>query len=110
MNANEIVEKIRNNIPTRGFEYTYPNEKYMIAEIQKLLDKGIEVNVVDKPIVKHEDKRILLHSFYVVEGIVLGLIRPGTVSFYNFKEHTRHTKIAMFLFLVARVYVQQHIF
>lgn len=71
MNANEIVKKIRYNMPTEGFEYSQPDEEYMVNEIQKMLDAGIEVRVVDKPIIKHEGERVLLHSFWVgEEGII----------------------------------------
>ena len=59
MNVNEIVKKIRYNMPTEGFVYNHPDEEYMVNEIQKLLDDGIEVEVVTKPIVTHDDKRIL---------------------------------------------------
>jgi len=69
MNANEIVKKIKYNKPTEGFVYNHPDEEYMVDEIQKLLDAGIEVNVVDKPIVKHDGERVLLRTFSLSEGI-----------------------------------------
>lgn len=70
MNANEIVKKIRYNTPTEGFIYNQPDEEYMVGEIQKLLDAGIEVRVVDKPIVKHDGERVLLRTFLIGEGIM----------------------------------------
>jgi len=71
MNANEIVKKIRYNMPTEGFGHTQPDEEYMVDEIQKMLDDGIEVIVADKPITKYEDKRVLLRSFWVGEEGIL---------------------------------------
>jgi len=77
MEANEIVKKIRFNMPTEGFKYIHLDEGYMIDEIQKLLDEGIEVHVVKNPIVTHNEERILLRSFFVGEE---GLLHEDNVK------------------------------
>ncbi len=67
MNASEIVSKIRDNLPTDTPMYQQPHREDQIKEIQKILDRGINVHIVNRPVVKYKDKTFSLHS-YLIDG------------------------------------------
>ena len=67
MNANEIVSKIRDNFPNDNPMYQQPDREYQVNEIQKILNRGIKIHIVDKPVVKYKDKIFSLYS-YLLDG------------------------------------------
>ena len=71
MNAKEIVSKIRDNLPTDlpSPMYQQPNKQVQIDAIQTLLDKGIDIHVVNKPIIKYKGEIFPLYSC-VVDKII----------------------------------------
>lgn len=64
MTVDELVDKIRENIPD-GVIYKQPDLDKQTEAIRKILDAGINVLEVNKPIVKYNDKRILLKTFII---------------------------------------------
>ena len=70
--ANEIVEKIRNNKPN-GEQYKNPDINHQIDAVQKLMDEGLIVDVVNDPIVRYCGKRILLKTYIVSDEILYPL-------------------------------------
>jgi len=75
MTAKELVDKIRYNIP-EGVLYKQPDMDKQTETIQKLLDAGIDVMIVDKPIVYYNKERILLKT-YIIEKYEI-IIPQGT--------------------------------
>ena len=67
MNASEIVSKIRDNLPSDPPMYQQPNEKDQIKAVQTILDRGIEVHIVNEPIIKNKGKIFSLYS-YLLNG------------------------------------------
>ncbi len=71
MNAEEIVLRIRDNLPTDlpSPMYQQANKQVQIDAIQTLLDKGIDIHVVNKPIIKYKGEIFPLYSC-VVDKII----------------------------------------
>jgi hypothetical protein len=70
MNAKEIVSKIRKNLPVDGLPpemYRQPKEEDQVKAIQKVLDRGIKIHIVNQPVVKYEGKIFSLYS-YLLDG------------------------------------------
>lgn len=67
MNANKIVSKIRDNFPNDNPMYQQPDREYQVKEIQKILDRGVKIHIVDQPIVEYKDKIFSLYT-YLLDG------------------------------------------
>ncbi len=67
MNASEIVSKIRDNLPSDTLMYQQPNKEDQIKAVQTILDRGIEVHIVNEPIIKNKGKIFSLYS-YLLNG------------------------------------------
>lgn len=81
MNANKIVSKIRENFPNDNPMYQQPDREYQVNEIQKILDRGIKIHIVDKPVVKYKDKIFSLYS-YLIDGEIIVPPNACTVIFW----------------------------
>jgi len=66
MTVAELVDKIRYNIPD-GDLYKQPDLEKQTEAICKILDVGVNVSIVDKPIVYHDEKRVLLKTYIIKE-------------------------------------------
>jgi hypothetical protein len=67
--ATEIVNEIRDNFfDVTGIGQHVDKEKQTI-EIQKLLDKGIDVEIVNKPIIEQGDEKIKLSTYKITGGL-----------------------------------------
>lgn len=64
MTVEELVNKIRYNIPD-GILYKQPDMDKQTEAICKILDAGVNVSIVDKPIVYHDEKRVLLKTYII---------------------------------------------
>jgi len=67
MNANEIVSKIRDNFPNDNPMYQQPDREDQVKAIQKILDRGIKIHIVNQPVVKYKGKIFSLYS-YLLDG------------------------------------------
>jgi hypothetical protein len=70
MNSSEIVSKIRDNLPTDDPMYKQPNKEDQVKAIQKILDRGIKIHIVNQPIVEYKDMRFSLYS-YLLDGSMI---------------------------------------
>ena len=81
MDANKIVSKIRENFPNDNPMYQQPDREYQVKEIQKILDRGVKIHIVDKPVVKYKDKIFSLYS-YLIDGEIMVPPNVCTVIFW----------------------------
>lgn len=70
MNANEIVSKIRDNLPNDKLPlemHQQPDREDQVKATQRILDRGIEIHIVNQPIGIYKNNLFSLYS-YLLDG------------------------------------------